>query len=236
VLDEEALRAIVGGVLAEHGRLDAVVHAAQVMAYGRIEDVPRDVFERVVDTAIHGTANVARIVLPVFRQQGRGHLVIVNSLLGEIPTPGMGAYDAGKWGQRGLAEVLRLETLRDADIHVGIVSPGAINTPIYDAAANYAERGGFPPPLVIDPVRVADAILRMLDRPHRHAAVGPLNTLVVTGYRLMPAIYERLAGPLVRLLVFRGAPNEGNPGNVFSPTQRLEAERGRWTVLGRPRR
>ena len=105
----------------QFGRLDAVVHAAQVMAYGTIEEVPREVFETVVETAVHGTAVVARVVLPVFREQGEGHLVVVNSLLGQVATPLMGSYVAAKWGQLGLVRVLQQET-RDVP---GISSPSS---------------------------------------------------------------------------------------------------------------
>ena len=68
VTDQDALQAAVDEAVGEFGGLDVVVHAAQVMAYGRIEDVPRAVYEQVVDVALHGTANVARAVLPVFRK------------------------------------------------------------------------------------------------------------------------------------------------------------------------
>ncbi len=44
---------------AEHGRLDAVVLTAQTMAYGTVEQVPEDVFERVVDTALLGAFHTA---------------------------------------------------------------------------------------------------------------------------------------------------------------------------------
>jgi NAD(P)-dependent dehydrogenase (short-subunit alcohol dehydrogenase family) len=68
---------VVEGVVERHGRLDAVVLAAGVMAYGRVEDVPAEVFDRVVATLVTGTANVARAVLPRFRQQGGGTLVVI---------------------------------------------------------------------------------------------------------------------------------------------------------------
>ena len=110
VTDEDAIRAAVEVAVGRFGRLDAVVHAAQVMAYGTIEEVPREVFETVVETAVHGTAVVARVVLPVFREQGAGHLVIVNSLLGQVAAPLMGSYVAAKWGQLGLIRVLQQET------------------------------------------------------------------------------------------------------------------------------
>src|SRR3712207_4959504 len=79
VLDEDAVQEAVDTAVERFGRLDVVVHAAQVMAYGRIADVPKEVYERVVDTSLHGTATVARVVLPVFRKQRAGHLVVVRS-------------------------------------------------------------------------------------------------------------------------------------------------------------
>ena len=53
--------------VARHGRLDAVVHSAGVVAYGRLEDVPAEVFDGVMRTNLLGSANVARHVLPVLR-------------------------------------------------------------------------------------------------------------------------------------------------------------------------
>src|SRR5437763_5067217 len=43
VIDEDALRRVVDAATERFGRLDVVVHAAQVMAYGRFEDLPREV-------------------------------------------------------------------------------------------------------------------------------------------------------------------------------------------------
>lgn len=233
VLDGPALTRIVTDVVCEQGRLDAVVHTASVMAYGSIEDVPPATFERVVDTAIHGTANLARAVLPQFRAQHAGTFIIVNSLLGQIATPRMGAYDVGKWGQLGLARVLRLEARDVPGINICTVSPGAVNTPIYDQAANYAGRAGFPPPPVAGPERVAAAIAGLLERPRRHANVGVANTPTEFGFRYAPWLYECLVGPLVARLVFRGTTSEANDGNVFSPIPRAEQAHGRWSVTGR---
>src|SRR4051794_29102466 len=102
VLDEGAARPAVQSTVARLGRLDVVVHGAQVMAYGRVEEVAAKVYETVVDTALHGTANIARAVLPVFRRQEAGSLVVVSSLLASVTAPLMGSYVAAKWGQLGL--------------------------------------------------------------------------------------------------------------------------------------
>ena len=220
----------VGAALDRHGRIDAVVQTATTMAYGRIEDLPAEVLTRVVDTAIHGTAHLAQAVLPVFRRQRRGTLVVVNSLLGEITVPGMGAYATAKWGQLALARTLQQELRTEPDIHVCVVSPGSTNTPIYYQAANFTGRAVRPPVPVVQPHRTAACIAGLLDRPRAHVSfrVGPTNPLIVTGFRLAPAVYDRMVGPLFRLAALTRAGWRPTRGNVVTPRPAQERVYGHW--------
>jgi NAD(P)-dependent dehydrogenase (short-subunit alcohol dehydrogenase family) len=227
VNDERALRAAVDGAVRRFGRLDAVVHSGQVMAYGRIEDVPAEAYEAVVDTALHGTANLARAVLPVFRRQRAGHLVIVNSLLGSVPTPLMGSYIAAKWGQLGLAHVLRLETRDVPGIDVSAVTPGGVDTPIYYQAGTWMGSTGRPPPPVYSPQRVARTIVATLDKPRRQVHAGFLNPLVVAGFRLLPGVYDLLVGPLLRLAATARDTVSATPGNIFESRPENNRTEGR---------
>jgi NAD(P)-dependent dehydrogenase (short-subunit alcohol dehydrogenase family) len=228
VLDADAVDRLLAGVVEEFGRVDVVVHSATVMAYGHVEDVPAEVFERVVDTAVHGTANVARSTLPRFRAQRSGCLIVVNSLVGTIVAPHMGAYATAKWGQLGLLRTLQLEVRNEPDVHVCTVSPGGVDTPIYYQAANYAGRAGRPPPPVDPPAKVARAIVRCADRPRRHVSVGPFNPIIVLGFRTMPWLYDRLVTPLMAIAALSRDGLAATEGNVFSPIVDAEAERGRW--------
>ncbi|WP_347057317.1 SDR family NAD(P)-dependent oxidoreductase [Blastococcus sp. HT6-30] len=228
VLDEDAFAAVVSAAVAEFGRLDVVVHSAQVMAYGRMEEVPKQVYERVVDTALHGTATVARHVLPVFRRQGGGHLVVVNSLLGNVTTPLMGPYAVAKWGQLALARVLQQETRDEPGISVSIVQPGGVNTPIYYQGASWAGSTGRPPPPVYSPQRVARRILSTLDRPRRVVQAGVLNHVVTAGFRLLPGVYDVLVEPLLQRLALSGDRVEPTEGNVFRSRPAGNATEGRW--------
>jgi NAD(P)-dependent dehydrogenase (short-subunit alcohol dehydrogenase family) len=235
VLDDEQVRMAVASVVRAYGRIDAVVTTAQVMAYGRVEEVPPEVMQRVVDTGIAGTHHLARHVLPVFRSQGHGTLVVVNSLLAEIAVPSMGAYNAAKWGQLGLVRALQTEVRRERGLHVCLVMPGAIDTPIYHQAATYAGSRGSAPPPVISPHSVASSCLRLLDHPRRMVHAGPVNRLAVIGFRLVPGIYDRLAGPLVNHVVLRGPSAPPSPGNVHEPVPDGERLNGGWTLAGRLR-
>jgi NAD(P)-dependent dehydrogenase (short-subunit alcohol dehydrogenase family) len=215
VTDEEAIQAAVDDAVAEFGRLDVVVHAAQVMAYGRIEDVPREVYEQVVDVAVHGTATVARVVLPVFREQGAGHLVVVNSLLGSIAAPLMGSYVTAKWGQLGLIRVLQQETRDEPGISVSAVQPGGVDTPIYFQGATWTGSTGRPPPPVYSPQRVARAVLSTLDRPRRIVQAGLFNPLITAGFRLVPGVFDALVGPLLQRMAIANDDVPPTEGNVF---------------------
>jgi NAD(P)-dependent dehydrogenase (short-subunit alcohol dehydrogenase family) len=228
VTDEDAVQAAVDDAVAEFGRVDVVVHAAQVMAYGRIEDVPREVYEQVVDVALHGTAVVARVVLPLFRKQGAGHLVVVNSLLGNIATPLLGSYVAAKWGQLGLVRVLQQETRDEPGISVSAVQPGGVDTPIYVQAASWTGSTGRPPPPVYSPQRVARTVLSTLDRPRRIVQAGFLNPLITAGFRLVPGVFDVLVGPLLQRMAIADGDVPPTEGNVFESRPAGNATEGRW--------
>jgi NAD(P)-dependent dehydrogenase (short-subunit alcohol dehydrogenase family) len=231
VTDEDAVRAAVDEAVAEFGGLDVVVHAAQVMAYGRIEDVPREVYEQVVDVAVHGTANVARAVLPVFRKQGAGHLVVVNSLLGNIATPLLGSYVTAKWGQLGLIRVLQQETRDEPGISISAVQPGGVDTPIYFQAASWTGSTGRPPPPVYSPQRVARAVLSTLDRPRRIVQAGLFNPLITAGFRLVPGVFDTLVGPLLQRMAIANDDVPATEGNVFESKPGGNATEGRWRSI-----
>jgi NAD(P)-dependent dehydrogenase (short-subunit alcohol dehydrogenase family) len=228
VTDEDAVRGAVDAALEQFGRLDGVIHAAQVMAYGTIEELPRGIFEAVVETAVHGTAVVARVVLPVFRKQEAGHLVVVNSLLGSVATPLMGSYVAAKWGQLGLVRVLQQE-IRDAPgVQVSAVQPGGVDTPIYFQAASWTGSTGRPPPPVYSPWRVARTVVSTLDRPRRVVQAGFLNPVIKAGFVLFPGLYDYLVGPLLQRMAVADDDVPPTEGNVFASRPEGNATEGHW--------
>jgi NAD(P)-dependent dehydrogenase (short-subunit alcohol dehydrogenase family) len=226
VLDPDAVQAAVDRATRTFGRLDVVVHAATVMAYGRIEDVPPDVFERVVDTAVQGTFHVFRAVLPVLRQQRRGHVVVVSSLLASITAPTMGAYVTAKWGQLGLVRTLQQELRELPDVHVSAVAPGGTTTPIYDQAATVLGNTGHPPPPVYTPERVARAVVARIDAPRRLKQSGIANPLIIAGFRLFPPVFDALVGPLLKVFGMSRDSVAPTTGNVFAPVPEKESTRG----------
>jgi NAD(P)-dependent dehydrogenase (short-subunit alcohol dehydrogenase family) len=226
--DDEAVRALVEHALEAHGRLDAVVNAAGVVAYGRTEDVPAEVFEGVLRTNLIGSVNIARHTLPVLRRQDHGTLVLVGSVIGHIGVPSMSPYVLSKWGVRALARQLELENRDRPGVHIGYVAPGGVDTPIYEQAANFAGFAGRPPPPVSPPERTAKQILARTDHRHRRSQLTVANDVIRFGFTALPWVYDAIVAPAFRVAAMdltkpipAGSGNvlESRPGNALHGAQ-----------------
>lgn len=226
--DREQVDALFEQAAIRFGRLDGVVHGAAVLAYGRFEEVPAEVFDQVITTNLLGTANVARRALQVFDEQEGGSLVLIGSVLGKIATPYMATYCTSKFAIQGLARILQIEARDKPGVHVSLVSPGGVDTPIYHQAGTYTGHPGNPPPPVSSPESVAAKVVAALDKPGRDIAAGPGNWVMVTGFRMLPGVYDVLVGPMMRLLGQGKLGVAANPGNVFAAAPGKEAVHGRW--------
>jgi len=210
------------------GRVEGVVHAAAVLALGRFEDVPPEVFDRVLTVNVAGTANVARVALDHFRQRDGGSLVVVGSLLGRIVSPYLSGYVASKWAVHGLVRTLQVEARRTPGVRIGLVTPGGVNTPIYDVAGSYLGRAGRPPPPVDPPEKVARTVVRSLAHPRRNASVGLANGPTALMFRLAPGVHDRAIAAYMGVALRSRTPVADTQGNLWHPLPGLEAVRGRW--------
>jgi len=228
VTDADAVGGLVADLLASHGAIDAVVHCAGVVAYGRFEDVPEEVFDQVISTNVLGAANVVRSVLPSMRERDHGTIVLLGSVLGTIAAPTMSAYAISKWGVRSLARQLQIENRDRSGVHICCVSPGGVDTPIYLQAANYLGRVGRPPPPAVAPEKVASTVLGVLRRPRARVNVGAANPLMTFGFTVLPGVFDALVGPLFALAAtderHRVEPGTGNVLRSVPDGNRLRGE------------
>ena len=225
--DDDAVQRCVAQVRDRHGRIDAVVNSAGVVAYGRAEEVPQEVFDGVLRTNLSGSMNIARHTLPVLREQGHGSLVLVGSVIGHIAAPWMTPYAVSKWGVRALARQLQIENRDARDVHISYVAPGGVVTPIYEQAGNYAGWAGRPPPPAVSPERVAKIIHDRIDAPRKRSQVGPANDVMRLGFTLLPGVYDVLVGPLMKLAALDATrPLDPHTGNVLGSQPELNRLRG----------
>ncbi len=225
---DDEVAAAVAAVLERHERLDDVVSNAGVVAYGRVEEMPAEVFDGVLATNLHGAANLARHVVPVLRRQQQGHLVIVGSVIGHVATPGMTAYAVSKWGLRSLARQLQLENRDLGRVRIGYVAPGGVDTPIYRQAAHYDETEGRPLAPAVSAEDVADRIMdHLADKPFVRSQVGIPNDAARVLFTALPRTFDAVIGPLADLLAHDlTSPARRRSGNVLRSQPRHHATSG----------
>ena len=115
--------------LKRFGAVDIVVNNAGVMIPSPVVDLRTADLRRMLDVNLIGALHVMQEAVKVMRKQGRGHIVNVGSLAGRRGFSPLGGYCASKFALVGLTEALRTELVGE-HIHVSLVLPGVIDTPM----------------------------------------------------------------------------------------------------------
>ncbi len=231
VSSEPAVRALAATAVLEFGRIDVWVGNAGVFSYGAFEQLPGEVFRQVIETNLMGQVYGARAVLPHFRRQGAGSLVLVGSLYSRVGSPVISPYVTSKWGLRGFAECLRQE-LRGSGIRVRMVFPGTIDTPIYQHAANVTTRRIRPLPPATSPKRVARAIMKAPDRRRFATYVGRIQKQSLPVHDLAPAAYDAAASMAVEQVELHGEGVDATTGTVLDAPAAASPVMGGWRSPG----
>jgi short-subunit dehydrogenase len=217
VRDEGAVLGLADHAVERFGRIDVWVNCAGVIVYGGFEQVPSDVFRNVIETNLFGQVHGARAALPHFRARATGVLINMSSVWGRVTTPDVSAYVTSKFAVRAFSECLH-EELRDVPgIDVATMLPAAVDTPIFARAANYAGRRVRPIPPLLDPVVVAQGIVKCAERPKREVTYGRVARGLELLHALIPGLYQRLAPPAFTAGNYGARPAERTAGSVSSP-------------------
>jgi NAD(P)-dependent dehydrogenase (short-subunit alcohol dehydrogenase family) len=138
VTDSESIRKakeFVAGRVGQAG-LFALINNAGIAVAGPLEAVPIPDLRRQMEVNVIGQVAVIQAFLPLIRQ-ARGRIVNMGSIAGRAAMPLMAPYSASKFALEAITDSLRLE-VRQWGIHVTIIEPGAIATPIWDKSGKDA--------------------------------------------------------------------------------------------------
>ncbi|MEV7617457.1 SDR family oxidoreductase [Streptomyces sp. NPDC089799] len=126
VTDEASVAAAVDGVIADYGRLDALVNNAGAGHVGTLENESVSEVRTVMEVNFFGVLNVSKAAMPHLRATG-GRLITVTSVGGVIGQPFNEAYCAAKFAVEGYMESLA-PVARTLGVSVSVIEPGAVAT------------------------------------------------------------------------------------------------------------
>ncbi len=167
------VREKIAAIAAECGPIDILVNNAGIGYTGSLSSTPLEDWQRVIDLNLTSIFQCIQAILPGMRQRRRGTIINVASIAGHQVFPDWGAYCVSKFGLVALSKTLAIEE-RANGIRVVTISPGSVNTPIWDTETVHAD---FDRSLMLTPEIVAQTIL--------YAALMP-ESAVIEDLTLMP--------------------------------------------------
>lgn len=189
----EAFEQAVVKVREHFGRLDILVNNAGISQRSRVLDTDLAVDRRVMEVNFFGVIGLTKAVLPWFREQQGGRIVVISSLVGELPTPLRSAYCASKHALHGWFESLRAEE-HDNGLKILMVLPGFIRTQVSVNAVtgdgsrhgrmdDYQQQG-------MPPAVCAERIIHAVQRDREQVIIAGREGLGIWLKRWFPALYR----------------------------------------------
>ena len=204
VTDDQSISKGVKDAVTQTGSIDVLVNNAGIGVIGWQEAFTIEDFEKLFDINVFGVQRMTRAVLPFMKENKKGTLIQISSLLGQFVLPFFGPYNASKHAVEALAENYRVE-LSGYGIESLVIEPGGFGTDFGTRllsasdrarAESYGDAAGAPEQQMAgfeenfdnenapDPQMVADAVLNLLKTPRGER---PFRT-VVDGMGMGPHI------------------------------------------------
>jgi NADP-dependent 3-hydroxy acid dehydrogenase YdfG len=136
--DEREVTALVDETLGRFARIDVLVNAAGVASFGPVADTKTDDWDAMLSVNLRGAMLASRAVLRPMLRQARGTIISIGSIAARRPIAGCAAYAATKAGLVAFSQVLA-EEVRPT-VRVGVLLPGAVDTPLWDSLSGGPDR------------------------------------------------------------------------------------------------
>jgi NADP-dependent 3-hydroxy acid dehydrogenase YdfG len=143
---------------------DILVNNAGIFFVTPAHETSVDAFRTLVELNLTAPFAFVQAFLPAMRQRGSGHVVTIGSIADRVAFAGNAAYAASKFGLRALHEVLRAE-LKGTGVRTSLVSPGPVDTPLWDAVDPVHRTGHTPRADMLPAAAVADAVRYVVAAP-----------------------------------------------------------------------
>ncbi len=136
----EETEALIPRVEADAGPVDILINNAGIETTDHLHNLDAETLRNVVRINLEAPIVLTRMALPGMLERNRGHFAYLSSLAATAGYPGLATYGATKAGISNFVSALRLE-LRDTDIHTTIISPGPVDTDMWDHVEDATDIG-----------------------------------------------------------------------------------------------
>jgi len=181
VTDEQSFTAFLDQVERELGPIDVLVNNAGIMPTGRIADESEQVTRRILDINVLGVITGSKLAARRMAPRGRGHVINVASLAGEVYAPGVATYCASKFAVVGFTDSARLE-YRKTGVEFSIVMPPFVNTELTSGTKGVKLFKN------VEPETIAEAIAGLIAKPRPRVRVSLLGTATML-QRFLPRAF-----------------------------------------------
>ena len=199
--DRRQIEALVEGALGRFGRLDILINNAGLGLQGDVAELSERPLRYLLDVNLYGPLFAMQAAVPIMRQQGTGAVVNITSILAKVPLPSLGmtggsaGYAASKAALHALSLAARVELAGDG-IRVITVLPGVTRSEFNEQflLSSGAERPSPRPSGslmgVTPPEKVAQAIIKGIERNRREVYVTVKDRMFVWGATTAPGLFE----------------------------------------------
>ena len=195
VAEPDAVQEIAQAAVTRFGGIDTWINNAGVSIYGRLDEVSQEDARRLFDVDFWGVVNGSLMALGHMRGRG-GAIINVGSEVSDAVVPLQGYYSAAKHAVKGFTDALRVE-VQEVDklpIAITLIQPTAVDTPFPQHGKNYMDREPKLPSPMIEPEKVAAAILNAAIEPTTETKVGAMAKLNALIAKLAPTLAKKLEG------------------------------------------
>ena len=194
--DPQQVEALRMRVEEEFGTVDVLINNAGRGAFRPFELLDSAEAREVVETNLLGVIYCTRAFLPGMLARGKGSLVFISSVLGELPAPEHAVYGATKFAVNGLAESLQYE-LEPRGIRVTLIEPGLVMSEFAGVSGTPLKR--FEQVPYKSAAAVAGEIVRAVEG-ERRRYVADLGSRLAIGFR---RYFPRVARPIFARVIRR---------------------------------
>ena len=198
--NSDSLPAVAQHVEEKIGPVDVMVHCGGISQRSKAIETALDVDRRVMEIDYFGTLALTKALLPGMVKRGRGHFVVVTSLMGLFSSPLRSGYCGAKHALHGFFESLRAEH-HDDGLKVTMVCPGFIRTNIsLNAVVGDGSQQGTMDAKTGAGMTAEQCAERMVKAVERNKA-----EVLIGRYEILAAYIKRLSPALLRRIVRRAA-------------------------------